>query len=29
MQNATNLEKLNYAMFLLKDFKCMICKDNN
>jgi len=29
MQNVTNLVKLNYAMILLKDSKCMIFKDNN
>jgi len=29
MQNATNLVRLNYVIFLLKDSKCMIYKDNN
>jgi len=29
MRNGTNFVKLNYTMFLLKDSKCMIYKDNN
>ena len=29
MQNATNLIKFNYIMFLLKDSKCIIYKNNN